>query len=152
MGLDIQLNLRLTVPEQTRGIAAWQTADPLEEVALALARSLESISHYLPLGAKLHPPEGETWAQVVESALACARSGSPEMPSKHAGFEVVLERCGNRKISIIKTVRMITGMGLADTKRLVESAPVTIATGIDRPQAETIAAQLMDAGGQAKIR
>lgn len=83
-----------------------------------------------------------------------AAHGSPHAvaPSKtEATFEVKLESFGASKIMVIKIVRDRTGLGLADTKKLVESAPVVVATGQSKPLAESMLADLLAAGAKASI-
>lgn len=82
-----------------------------------------------------------------------AAHGSPHaQPVKAAQtFEVKLESFGASKIMVIKIVRDRTGLGLAETKKLVESAPVVVATGQSKPLAESMLADLLAAGAKASI-
>lgn len=64
-------------------------------------------------------------------------------------FEVVLERIGPRKISVIKEVRELTGQGLAETKRLVEGAPAVVARLRTQEHARAAVARLREVGASA---
>jgi large subunit ribosomal protein L7/L12 len=68
-----------------------------------------------------------------------------------ATFAVKLESFGQAKIGCIKVVREATGLGLADTKKLVESAPVVVKQGLTQQEAHTLTAQILAAGGTASV-
>ena len=79
--------------------------------------------------------------------------GVPVAPPPPSG-RVLLHACGRRKIDVIKVVREHTGLGLKESKELVESAdrgPAVIAIGLDRADAERLVAELVRAGAQASI-
>ena len=79
-------------------------------------------------------------------------SQQQEKPSTPATFAVVLTMAGEDKLLTIKVVREVTGLGLKDAKDLVESAPVTVMTGLSRTEAETIMAKLRRTGATVKLR
>jgi large subunit ribosomal protein L7/L12 len=81
---------------------------------------------------------------VAVKAAAPAQTGP-------AGFSVRLDSFGQAKIGCIKVVRDATGLGLADTKKLVESAPAVMKQGLTKDQAEKLAAELKAAGGTAVV-
>lgn len=72
-------------------------------------------------------------------------------PVKSERFEVKLESWGASKIQVIKIVRERTGLGLAETKTLVESAPAVMVKGLNRPQAESMVAELIAVGAKAVL-
>jgi large subunit ribosomal protein L7/L12 len=72
-------------------------------------------------------------------------------PAEPSHFAVKLESFGDSKIMCIKVVRDATGLGLADTKRLVESAPVVVKDKLTRLQAELLVKDLVGAGGKASL-
>lgn len=94
-------------------------------------------------------------AAVGASAEVHPKGGheSPHAQPVKAGerFEVKLESFGASKIMVIKIVRDRTGLGLAETKKLVESAPVVVAKGQSKPLAESMLANLLAAGAKASI-
>jgi large subunit ribosomal protein L7/L12 len=76
----------------------------------------------------------------------------PLVAAAEPGFSVSLTALGEKKIMVIKEVRSATGLGLAETKKLVESpTPVLIKGGLTRVQASALARALTDAGASAAI-
>lgn len=67
-------------------------------------------------------------------------------------FDVILETFGDKKISVIKEVRSITGLGLKEAKALVEEAPKAIKEAIPKEEAEKIKEQLEGAGAQVSVK
>jgi ribosomal protein L7/L12 len=74
------------------------------------------------------------------------------VPQTGFGFDVVLAAIGANKINVIKVVRAATGLGLKETKDLVESAPTKIKTGMSREGAAALKRELEDAGATVEIR
>lgn len=89
------------------------------------------------------------------SAAAVAVAGGPvtaaadEAPTS---FNVVLVEAGTNKIGVIKAVRAITGLGLADAKAFAESAPKAVKEGVEKTEAEAIKKQLEEAGAKVEIK
>src|SRR3954470_7196291 len=77
-----------------------------------------------------------------------------EKPAEVTEFNVVLEPGFDaaKKIGIIKVVRELAGLGLAEAKAFVEGAPKPVKEGIDKPTAEKIKKQLEDAGAKVSIK
>ena len=95
-------------------------------------------------------------ALAAKGARAEVRSkGEHPVPQARKGaagsFDVKLESFGQSKIRVIKIVRDRTGLGLAETKRLVESAPVVVSAGQSKPLAESLLADLLAAGAKASL-
>ena len=67
-------------------------------------------------------------------------------------FTVVLVAAGAQKISVIKEVRTITGLGLKEAKDLVEGAPKEVKTGVPKKEAEEIKAKLEAAGAKVELK
>ena len=65
---------------------------------------------------------------------------------------VVLTGAGQAKIQVIKVVRAITGLGLKEAKDLVDSAPKPVKEGINQEEADTLKAQLEEAGATVEIK
>jgi large subunit ribosomal protein L7/L12 len=66
--------------------------------------------------------------------------------------EVILNHPGSKKIQIIKVIRDHTSTGLKEAKDLVDSVPSTLATGMDRENANAFLQDLLDAGAQAEVQ
>ncbi|MDM5148157.1 50S ribosomal protein L7/L12 [Candidatus Persebacteraceae bacterium Df01] len=86
-------------------------------------------------------------------AVAAAASGDAAAPSEEkTQFDVMLTAIGDSKVSVIKVVRQITGLGLKEAKELVESAPKAIKEGIAKSEAEEMAKQLQEAGASSEVK
>lgn len=67
-------------------------------------------------------------------------------------FDVMLVAAGAKKVSAIKAVRAVTGLGLKEAKGLVESVPSVVKEGLTREDAEALAKQLQEAGAKVEIK
>ena len=67
-------------------------------------------------------------------------------------FDVVLASAGDQKIKVIKVVREITGLGLADAKALVDGAPKTLKEGAAKEEAEEIKTKLEEVGATVELK
>ncbi len=83
------------------------------------------------------------------SAAAGAAEGGAEEKSE---FDVVLAGAGAQKIKVIKVVREITGLGLADAKALVDGAPKTIKEAVSKDEAEEMKTKLEEVGAQIELK
>ncbi len=72
--------------------------------------------------------------------------------SEQTEFSVVLTAIGDKKIGVIKEVRAITGLGLKDSKDLVEAAPKPVKEGVSKDEAEELKKKLEEAGATAEIK
>lgn len=88
-------------------------------------------------------------APVVAGADSGANGASVE---EQIEFEVVLTSFGDKKVSVIKVVRSITGLGLKEAKDLVEGAPASVKEAVSKDEAEDIKKQLEEAGATADIK
>jgi large subunit ribosomal protein L7/L12 len=86
---------------------------------------------------------------VAAPGAAPAGDGAPE--EEKTSFDVVLESAGGQKIQVIKVVRAITGLGLKEAKDLVDSAPKPVKEGIAQDEADSIKAQLEEAGATVAV-
>ncbi len=86
-------------------------------------------------------------------AAGAAQGGADEGAAEEkTEFDVVLTAAGNAKLQVVKLVKEITGQGLKESKQLVDSAPATIKEGANKDDAESIKAQLEDAGAEVEIK
>ncbi len=95
-------------------------------------------------------------AQVAVAASpaagAAAATGGAAVEEK-TDFTVILASApADKKISVIKTVRELTGLGLKEAKDLVEAAPKNVKEGVPKAQAEEIKKKLTDAGAVVEIK
>jgi large subunit ribosomal protein L7/L12 len=88
-------------------------------------------------------------AMAVAAPAAGAGAAAEEEKSE---FNVVLTDVGANKIAVIKVVREITGLGLAESKAMVDGAPSTVKEGIAKEAAEEMAAKFKEAGATVEIK
>src|SRR5919201_3870517 len=79
-----------------------------------------------------------------------AAAAAPE--AEQTEFQVVLTSPGDAKIGVMKVVREITGLGLKESKDLVDQAPKPVKQGVNREEAESVLKKLKDAGASAEIK
>ena len=86
-------------------------------------------------------------------AVAAAPGGPAAAPAEEkTEFDVELSNAGDKKINVIKVVREITNLGLADAKNLVEGAPKMIKEGVTKDEAESIKKKLEEAGAKVTVK
>lgn len=94
---------------------------------------------------------GVSAAAPVAVAAAPAAGAAPAAEEK-TEFDVVLTEIGGNKISVIKVVREITGLGLKDAKDLVESAPKAIKEKVGKDEAEELKKKIEEAGAKVELK
>ena len=85
-------------------------------------------------------------------AAGGANGGVNAAKEEQTEFTVVLNNFGDKKIQVIKEVRAITGLGLKESKDMVESAPKSVKEGVSKDEAEKIKGKLEAAGAKAEIK
>ena len=95
---------------------------------------------------------GVTAAAAVAAAPAAAGGDAGGAAEEQTEFDVILTSAGEKKVSVIKVVRAITGLGLKEAKGLVDGAPSPIKEGASNDEAEDIKKQLEEAGGAAELK
>jgi large subunit ribosomal protein L7/L12 len=113
-----------------------------------------SVLDLVELKKKIEDEWGITAAAPVAVAAAPAAGGgdgAAEAEEK-TSFDVVLNEAGAQKIQVIKVVRAVTGLGLKEAKDLVDSAPSAVKEGVAEDEANSIKAQLEEAGAGVEIK
>ena len=85
-------------------------------------------------------------------AVAAGPAAAAEAVEEKTEFDVILKSAGAEKIKVIKEVRGITGMGLAEAKALVEGVPAKIKEGVSKEDAEALKAQLEAVGATVELK
>ena len=85
-------------------------------------------------------------------AVAAPAAGAAAAVEEKTEFDVVLAEAGAEKIKVIKVVRDITGLGLADAKAVVDGAPKTIKEAASKEDAEAIKAKLEEVGAKVELK
>lgn len=96
----------------------------------------------------------EKWGVSAAASVAVVAGGAaaPAAEEKDS-FDVILKAVdATKKIAIIKEVRAITGLGLAEAKALVEGAPKPVKEGVNKAESEEIAKKLKDAGAEVEVK
>ena len=91
-------------------------------------------------------------APVAVAAPGAGAGDGGAAAEEKTAFDVVLTAAGGQKIQVIKVVRAITGLGLKEAKDLVDSAPQPVKEGVNQEEADSIKAQLEEAGATVEIK
>jgi large subunit ribosomal protein L7/L12 len=110
-----------------------------------------SVLELVELKKKIEDEWGITAAAPVAVAAAGGGAAAPVEEEKTA-FDVVLTEAGGQKIQVIKVVRALTGLGLKEAKDLVDSAPKPVKEGVAQDEADSVKAQLEEAGATVEIK
>jgi len=94
---------------------------------------------------------GVSAAAPVAAAAAPAAAGG-EAAAEKDEFDVVLAAAGDKKINVIKEVRGITGLGLKESKEMVEGAPKVVKEGVAKAEAEELKVKLEAAGATVELK
>jgi len=102
----------------------------------------------------------EEWGITAAAPVAVAAPGAAPAGGgdgaaageEQSAFDVVLTNAGGQKIQVIKVVRAITGLGLKEAKDLVDGAPNPVKEGVNREEADSIKAQLEEAGAAVEVK
>ncbi len=113
-----------------------------------------SVLELVELKKKIEDEWGITAAAPVAVAApgAAAAGGDGAAAEEKTSFDVVLAAAGGQKIQVIKVVRAITGLGLKEAKDLVDSAPKPVKEGVAQDEADSIKAQLEEAGATVEVK
>jgi large subunit ribosomal protein L7/L12 len=93
----------------------------------------------------------EPAAAAVAVAAPAAGGAAPAAEEKTA-FDVVLKSGGANKLSVVKIVKDLTGLGLKEAKDLVDGAPKNVKEGVSKAEADDIAAKLKEAGADVEVK
>jgi large subunit ribosomal protein L7/L12 len=113
-----------------------------------------SVLELVELKKKIEDEWGITAAAPVAVAAAAPAGGGDGAAAseEQSAFDVVLSGAGDKKIQVIKVVRAITGLGLKEAKDLVDGAPNPVKEGVNREEADSIKAQLEEAGASVEVK
>jgi large subunit ribosomal protein L7/L12 len=89
---------------------------------------------------------------VAAPGAAAGDGGAAPPAEEQTEFDVVLTGAGDKKIQVIKVVRAITGLGLKEAKDLVDGAPNAVKEGVAQDEADSIKAQLEEAGASVEVK
>jgi large subunit ribosomal protein L7/L12 len=111
-----------------------------------------TVLELVELKKKIEDEWGITAAAPVAIAAPGGGGGGEDAAEEKSAFDVVLTAAGGQKIQVIKVVRAITGLGLKEAKDVVDSAPKPVKEGVPQDEADSIKAQLEEAGATVEIK
>ena len=114
----------------------------------------QSVIEIADLVKELEEKWGVSAAAPAAIAVAAPAGGDGDgaAAEEKTEFDVILTEMGGNKISVIKEVRAITGLGLKEAKELVEGAPKPVKEGVSKDEAEEVSKKLETAGAKAEIK
>ncbi len=106
----------------------------------------------LELSELVHALEEEFGVSAAAMAAPAAGGAAAPAAEEKTEFDVVMTSFGSEKIKVIKVVREITGLGLAEAKAMVEAVPAKIKEGISKDDAEALKAKLTEVGAEVEVK
>ena len=94
----------------------------------------------------------EKWGVSAAAVAAASAQGSGEPKEEKTEFNVELTSFGEQKIAVIKIVKEILALGLAEAKTLVESAPAMLKADVKKEDAEAWKKKIEEAGGKVTLK
>jgi large subunit ribosomal protein L7/L12 len=94
----------------------------------------------------------EPAAAAVMAAPAASGADAGAAVAEKTTFDVILKAAGGAKLQIVKLVKEITSLGLKEAKELVDAAPKPVKEGVSKEEAESIKAQLVEAGAEVELK
>lgn len=91
-------------------------------------------------------------AAAAPVAVAAVDSTEAPVVEEQTEFDVVLKSAGAAKLAVVKLVKELTSLGLKEAKELVDAAPKAIKEGISKDEAESLKAQLEEAGAEVEVK
>lgn len=85
-------------------------------------------------------------------AVAAAPAAAGEAAAEKSTFDVILKSAGQAKLQVIKVVKDLAGLSLGDAKALVDGAPKAVKEGVSKEEAESVKAQLEEAGAEVELK
>ena len=122
----------------------------MSEKVTAMIEEIKGLT-VLELSELVHALEEEFGVSAAAMAAPAAGGAAPAAEEK-TEFDVVMTAFGAEKIKVIKVVRELTGLGLAEAKAFVESAPKALKEGVSKEDAENFKKQLEEAGAKVEIK
>jgi large subunit ribosomal protein L7/L12 len=94
----------------------------------------------------------EPAAAAVAVAAPAAADGGAAAVAEKTSFDVILKSAGGAKLQIVKLVKDLSGLGLKEAKELVDGCPKPVKEGVSKEEAESIKAQLVEAGAEVELK
>lgn len=91
-------------------------------------------------------------AAAAAPVMVAGGGGGGDAAEEKTEFDVILKAAGGQKLAVVKVVKSISGLGLKEAKDLVDGAPSPIKEGVSKEEAETVKAQLEEAGAEVELK
>ena len=119
-----------------------------------IAAMIETIKELtvLELSELVHAVEEEFGVSAAAAVAVAAPAEAAAAAEEKTEFDVILAEVGAEKIKVIKVVRELTGLGLAEAKAVVDGAPKALKEGISKEDAEAAKAKLEEVGAKVEIK
>ena len=121
------------------------------EKIMAIVEELKTLS-VLELSELVHAVEDEFGVSAAAAVVAGPAAGGAAAAEEKTEFDVILKSAGANKIKVVKAVKDITGLGLAEAKALVDGAPKAVKEGISKDEAEDLKAKLEEVGAEIEVK
>ena len=121
------------------------------EKILAMIEEVKALT-VLELNELVKALEEEFGVSAAAAVVAAPAAGGEAAAAEKDSFDVVLAEIGENKMAVIKAVKDITGLGLKESKELVESAPKALKEGAAKAEAEEIKTKLEEAGAKVELK
>lgn len=121
------------------------------EKILAMIEEIKALT-VLELNELVKALEEEFGVSAAAAVVAAPAAGGEAAAAEKDSFDVVLAEIGDNKMAVIKAVKEITGLGLKESKELVESAPKALKEGAAKAEAEEIKTKLEEAGAKVELK
>ncbi|MBQ9858993.1 MAG: 50S ribosomal protein L7/L12 [Oscillospiraceae bacterium] len=121
------------------------------EKIVALIEEVKALT-VIELSELVHALEEEFGVSAAAMAAPAAGGAAAPAAEEKTEFDVVMTSFGAEKIKVIKEIRGITGLGLAEAKALVEGVPAKVKEGVSKEDAEAIKEQLTAVGATIEIK
>ena len=94
----------------------------------------------------------EKFGVTAAAAVAAGPAAAAAVVEEQTEFNIILTDAGEKKVNVIKVVRELTGLGLKESKDLVEGAPKPVKEGVDKKTADEMSKKLTEAGGTVELK
>ncbi|MBL1281145.1 MAG: 50S ribosomal protein L7/L12 [Fluviicola sp.] len=85
-------------------------------------------------------------------AVAAGGAGGGDSTEEQTEFDVILKAAGGAKLAVVKLVKELTGLGLKESKEMVDKAPTTLKGAVSKDEAEGLKTSLEEAGAEVEIK
>ena len=123
----------------------------MSEKITSIIETLKGLT-VLELSELVHAVEEEFGVSAAAAVAVAAPTEAAAAAEEKTEFDVVLAEVGAEKIKVIKAVREITGLGLAEAKALVDGAPKTLKEAVSKDDAEAAKAKLEEVGAKVELK